>query len=124
MGSAQSVIEWTGIASNGTQNTDAVSAKAKIAFDRLSGHGDVEVDAVGAVALLEELAKQGDSEAMWMLGLCLEYGVGTQRDIGRAVMLYNQSCEAKNVVGEFLLKNEEGGRGSGRMVVKSMFHER
>ena len=88
-----------------------VKAKTKVAYYKLSGLGGVEVDEEGAVALLEERAKDGDSEAKWMLGLCCEYGMGIEQDIERAELLYQQSSEGGNVVGEFLLENGEGGRG-------------
>ena len=59
--------------------------------------------------LLEERAKDGDNEAKWMLGLCYEYGMGIEQNIARAMLLYRQSSEAGNVVGEFLLENGTGG---------------
>ena len=94
-----------------------VKAKTKVAFYKLTGLGGAEVDEESAVALLEERAKAGDSEAKWMLGVCCEYEIGIERDIERAVLLYQQSSEGGNVVGEFLLKNDKSGRGSGLMEV-------
>ena len=68
----------------------------------LSGSGGVEVDADSAVALLEELLKDNQLEAMWMLGLCYEYGLGTEQDIDRAKQLYTQideeSCDDENAL--------------------------
>ena len=111
-----------------TQYRDAVCAlksgderaKTKVAFFKLSGRGGVEVDADGAVALLEERVEEGDCEAMWMLGLCCEYGVGTEQDIERAEKLCQESCERGSAVGMFLMKNDESGRGTGVMKVKSL----
>ena len=97
-----------------------VKAKTKVAYNKLTGLGGVEVDEEGAVALLDECAKAGDSEAMWMLGLCYEYGIGIEQDIERAVLLYQQSSEGGNVVGKFLLENAEGERRSGVMKVRSL----
>ena len=97
-----------------------VKAKTKVAFYKLSGLGCVEVDEEGAVVLLEERAKDGDSEAMWMLGLCCEYGKGTEQDYKTAKMLYMQSCTAGNAVGNFLLGNNAEG---GRMRVKGLSDE-
>ena len=94
-----------------------VNAKTKVAFYKLSGLGGVEVDEDEAVALLEERAKDGDSEAKWMLGLCCEYGMGTEQDIHRAELLYQQSKKAGNVVGRFLLEN--GVSGGSVMIVCS-----
>ena len=95
-------------------------AKTKVAYFKLSGCGGVKVDGDGAVALLEERVKKGDCEAKWMLGLCCEYGMGTEQDTARAVKLYRESCEGGNVVGEFLMKNDEGERGTGVMKVKGL----
>jgi len=95
------------------------SAKTKVAYYKLSGLGGAEVDADEAVALLEERAKDRDWEAKWMLGLCYEYGMGIEQDVERAEKLYAESCEAGNDVGEFLMKNGKGGRGSGVMKVES-----
>ena len=94
-----------------------VKTKTKVAFYKLSGVGGVEVDEKGAVVFLEERAKDGDSEAKWMLGLCCEYGMGIEQDIERAELLYRQSKEGGNVVGKFLLENDGDGRGSGVMIV-------
>ena len=91
------------------------SAKTKVAYYKLSGRGGVEVDRDGAVALLEERVKDRDYEAMWILGLCCEYGLGTEQDIERAEKLYGESKEGENVVGEFLTENGLSGRGSGVM---------
>ena len=96
------------------------SAKTKVAYYKLSGYGYAEVDADEAVVLLEERVKDGDCEAKWMLGLCCEFGMGTEQNIGRAEKLYRESCEGGNVIGEFLKENDLGGRGSGMMKRKSL----
>ena len=70
------------------------------------------------VSLLEERVKEKDEEAMWMLGLCYEYGIGCERDLTRAETLYKQSCDGGNVIGKFLKDSgENNGRGSGMMIV-------
>ena len=94
-------------------------AKTKVAFFKLSGRGGVEVDAERAVALLEERVKEGDCDAKWMFGLCCEYGIGTGQDIERAEKLYGECNEGGSVVGEFLMKNSGGGRGTGVMIVRN-----
>ena len=91
------------------------SAKTRVAYYKLSGRGGVDVDVDGAVALLKERVMKGDGEAKWMLGLCCEYGIGTEQDIERAEMLYRESYEGGNGVGEFLMKN---GKGDLRGVMK------
>ena len=97
-----------------------MKAKTKVAYYKLTGLGGAEVDEDEAVVLLEELAKDGDNEAKWMLGLCYEYGMGIEQDVERAELLYKQSKEGGNVVGEFLLQNAEGGRGTGVMRAVSL----
>ena len=97
------------------------SAKTKVAFFKLSGRGGVEVDADSAVALLEERVKDKDAEAKWMLGLCCEYGMGTEQDIKSSSSLYKESYEEGNIVGEFLWKNGYGGRGSGVMITETHY---
>ena len=95
-------------------------AKTQVAYFKLSGCGGVKVDADGAVALLEERVKDRDYEAKWMLGLCCEYGMGTEQDSERAVRLYGECCEGGNVVGEFLMKNGKRERGTGVMIVNGL----
>ena len=59
--------------------------------------------------------KDKDAEAMWMLGLCYEYGRGCGQDLERAEELYGQSCDGGNAIGKFLSENGKGYRGSGIM---------
>ena len=99
------------------------STKTLVAFFKLSGRGGVDLDEDGAVALLEKRVKDRDSEAMWMLGLCYEYGRGADQDIERAELLYQCSCGAGSVVGDFLYWNARGGRGTGVMRVESLLNE-
>ena len=88
-------------------------AKTKVALYKLTGFGGARVDPDEAVVLLEERAKERDVEAQWMLGVCLEYGIGTEQDIKRAELLYQRSNEKGSVIGKFLLENNRGGRGTG-----------
>ena len=97
------------------------SGKTKLAWYKLSGLEGVKVDADEAVKLLEERVVAGDSEAMWMLGLCKEYGRGTEQDIEEAEKLYKQSKESGNEIGKILAeKGEDYGRGSGKMRIYSL----
>ena len=77
--------------------------------------GGAKVDVDGAVKLLEERVKEKDGEAMWMLGLCKEYGRGIERDIEGAKKLYKESKETGNEIGEILLWKGGKGRGRGEM---------
>ena len=96
-------------------------AKTKVAFYKLSGRGGVEVGTDEAVALLEERVKEEDCEAMWLLGLCCEYGEGIEQDTERAEKLYRDSHEGGNVVGEFLMKKGKGRRGREKMIVNGLW---
>ena len=77
-------------------------SKTELAWLKLSGYGDAGRDVDGAVVLLEERVKAGDGEAMWMLGLCKEYGNGTEKDVEGAEKLYGLSKRAGNAIGGFL----------------------
>ncbi len=96
------------------------SAKTKLAWLKLSGLGGAEVDEDGAVALLEERVKDKDSDAMWMLGVCNECGIGIEQDIERAEMLYQQSNERGNKIGAFFVSNRDYERGSGIIKTKCL----
>ena len=90
-----------------------IAAKTKLAWYLLSGYCGAEVDADKAVVMLEERVKEGDEQAMWMLGLCCEYGMGTEQDIERAETLYKQSRDKGSEIGSYLAENEGGERGNG-----------
>ena len=97
------------------------SAKTKLAWFKLSGHGGASLDTKGAVKLLEERVEEGDTEAMWMLGVCYEYKIGTEQDSERAVKLYRQSCDGGNEIGEIVAKgngSETGFLGMERLRTK------
>ena len=96
------------------------SAKTTVAFFMLSGRGGAEIDQDGAVALLEERVKDRDAEAMWMLGVCCEYGIGMEQDLKRADLLYSRSRRASSITGKFLWENYMDTRGNGIMVVGSL----
>ena len=97
------------------------SAKTKLAWYLLSGCGGAEVDKERAVKLLRERVKEEkDGEAMWMLGVCKEYGIGCEQDLKEAEGLYEECSECGNVVGKFFMENGEDERGSGVMKVGSL----
>ena len=88
-------------------------AKTRLAWYKLSGCGGAEIDEDGAVVLLEECVKENDAEAIWMLGLCCEYGIGCEQDLERAETVYEQSWEGGNVIGNFFAATGRYERGSG-----------
>ena len=96
------------------------SAKTKLAWLKLSGLGGAEIDEDGAVVLLEERVKDRDGDAMWMLGVCYEFGMGIEQDIERADELYKQSSEKGNEIGKFFVWNGKDERGSGKMKMKGL----
>ena len=89
--------------------------KTKLAWLMLSGLGGAVVDEDGAVALLEERVKEGDTEAMWILGVCYEFGLGTEQDLERAKNLYKQSSDGRNKIGKFFVNHVENTKGNGYM---------
>ena len=97
-------------------------AKTKLARYLLSGYGGVQIDEDRAFDILKErVAKGEDAEAMWMMGLCYEYGMGCETSEEEAETLYKRCCDGRNVIGAFLEENGEGNeRGSGVMKVKSL----
>ena len=103
-----------------TMNEGNEKSKTKVAFYKLSGRGGAEYDADGAVVLLEERVKDKDIEAMWMLGLCYEYGIGTEQDIKRAGSLYIQSRDGGSIVGKLILENGAYERGSEKRRIESL----
>ena len=97
---------------------DDKSAKTKLAWFMLSGLGGATIEVEKAVKILEERVAAGDGEAMWMLGICKDYGRGIEKDVEGAEELYTQSSESGNEIGKILVKKgkEWGcGRGSGKM---------
>ena len=83
----------------------------------LEGSHGMARDADAAVALLEDKVKDGDAEAMWMLGVCCEFGMGTKQDVERAEKLYERGAEQGNATAMLLtdkLKNKKG-RGCTQM---------
>ena len=96
------------------------SAKTELAWYKLIGYGGARKDVNEAVRLLEERSKAGDGEAMWMLGMCKEYGGGMDQDIEGAKKLYEQSRKAGNEIGKILALKSLGGSLSGKMEVDGL----
>ena len=92
-------------------------AKTKLAYYKLSGYGGCEIDVDEAVVLLKERVEDKDTEAMWLLGLCNEYGMGCEQDLKEAESLYKQSNDGGNEIGKFFMENGGDARGTGVMNV-------
>ena len=95
-------------------------AKTKLAWLMLSGFGGAVVDEDDAVALLEERVKDKDTEAMWMLGVCYEFGLGTEQDLVRAKNLYQQSDRGGNETGKIFMSHVINRRGDGYLRMESL----
>ncbi len=79
------------------------------------------MDGLVTMSDLEKRCLNGDSDAQWMLGIKCEFGIGdVDKDIERAELLYQNSSEAGNPVGEFLYESKAGGRGTGVMDNESL----
>ena len=98
-------------------------AKTELAWYKLCGVGGARKDVDEAVILLEEGVKGGDGEAMWILGLCKEYGMGTEQDIEGSEKLYKQSSEAGKEIGKILALKSLRGNLSGEMEINGMWKE-
>ena len=98
------------------------SAKTELAWYKLCGVGGARKDVDDAVGLLEERMKAGDGEAMWMIGLCKEYGLGTEQDIEGAEKLYVQSRETGNDIGKILSSKGLRGSLSGEMKLYGLWN--
>ena len=88
-------------------------AKTKLAYYKLSGYGGCDIDVDEAVALLKKRVEDKDTEAMWLLGLCYEYGMGCEQDLKEAESLYKQSRDGGNEVGLFFVNTGKDKRGTG-----------
>ena len=89
-------------------NTTTTTEEARWLLE--GSHGKAR-DAKAAVVLLEEKAKNNDSDAMLMLGVCCEFGMGTEQDVKRAEQLYKQAAQQQNTTAQLLvdkLKNDNG----------------
>ena len=95
-------------------------AKTKLAWLKLSGRGGAERDEDGAVALLEERVKDGDGEAIWMLGVCYEYGLGIEQNVRLAESLYKKSSSGYNETGRYFYTHR---RDNGVMIINSLLQK-
>ena len=93
--------------------------KTTVAWFMLSGRGGAKVEPDGAVCLLKERVADDDSEAMWILGICNEFGIGTEQDLEQAELLYGKSRDSENAIGLFLSENIRVAGGSGTIRVRN-----
>ena len=103
-----------------SMNNGDDSAKTTVAYYLLTGKGGAEYNPEKAVALLQERALI-DAKALWMLGLCHEYGFGIEKDAILAGQLYGRSASAGNTVGHLLgirISSHECFNGEGRCLFR------
>ena len=81
----------------------------------LGGDSSTPRDEIKAFGLLEQEAEALDSDAMWMLGLCYEFGMGTFKNLERAEELYGRAKQQGSTTAAFLIEqianNGKEGRG-------------
>lgn len=97
-----------------------MNSENKLAALKLSGREGVEIDHAGALKILEERVEYGDSEAMWILGMCCDFGIGCEPNLSKAKSLYEQSKSRGNHVGRFFSNNGDPARkyrGEGAFIV-------
>ena len=91
----------------------------------LEGSHGRKRDECAAVSLLEKIVEEKhDPDAMWLLGVCCEYGMGTQKDVERAGRLITEATQkgskpAMKLSGKLMNKN---GRGCPDMNLRSLAH--
>ena len=86
----------------------------------LEGSHGMTRDADGAVVLLEDLVnkqhnKHCNADAMWMLGVCCEFGIGTEQDVHRAEQLFESAAQQGNTTAKLLMDKLENMNGRGCM---------
>ena len=100
------------------------NSATELAWKLLSGRGDGVADAEEAVEILEERVEAGDFDAMWMLGICKEFGKGTEQNLKMAENLYEQSSKGGSPIGSLLHSSTDYDRGSGKMVIRGSLNLR
>ena len=73
-------------------------------------------DADGAVVVLQQqVDEHHDAQAMWLLGLCCEYGMSTAQDTRRAEQLYQQAAQQGDETAKLLVGKLKDLKGRGRL---------
>ena len=71
-------------------------------------------DADGAVVVLQQqVDEHHDAQAMWLLGLFCEYGMGTQQDTQRAEQLFQQAAQQGDETAKLLVGKPKNWNGRG-----------
>ena len=71
-------------------------------------------DADGAVVVLQQqVDEHHDAQAMWLLGLCCEHGMGTEQDTQRAEQLFQQAAQQGDKTAKLLVDKLDNRKGRG-----------
>ena len=80
----------------------------------LEGSHGMARDADGAVVVLQQqVDEHHDAQAMWLLGLCCEYGRGTEQDTQRAEQLFQQAAQQGDETAKLLVDQLRNSSGRG-----------
>ena len=94
-------------------STSGIKAETEKALWMLEGRNGMARDADGAVVVLQQqVDEHHDAQAMWLLGLCCEYGMGTEQDTQLAEQLFQQAAQQGDETAKLLVELEnKKGRG-------------
>ena len=71
-------------------------------------------DADGAVVVLQQqVDEHRDAQAMWLFGLCCEFGMGTEQDTQRAEQLYWEAAQQGDETAQLLIGELNNWKGRG-----------
>ena len=95
------------------------TTKTELAWSILAGREGNNCEQGNAITVLQERVNGEDSEAMWMLGICYEFGIGVEQSLEQAELLYHQSRRGSNRIGRFLVDNVKvSKKGTGYLRIK------
>ncbi len=97
-------------------------AKTKLAWLLLSGIG-VEKDVDRAVAILEERIRVWDADALWILGICYECGIGVEKDFEKSRGYFKVS-RMKTTLGWYFSMHRKHQRKGGEIIIGGLLKNR
>ena len=79
-------------------------SQTRRAYWMLEGSHGYVVDANKAVELLITKAREGDSDAMWILSYCFQFGIGVEKNIEASKKLARKANALQNPVAKIMDK--------------------